>query len=145
VVDTAVKKACTLCGPFPFQRPDVKEHMGHKEDSGPVFGPGHEGWYLLIHQDGYVKEANGKNAFMAAQRAGWALGELDEIRVIKCPACAQLLDMKYAGTPVAMTATPKVKKFTEHLMEPTIKKKGKKLKHTYVEKECYEAPSTIPQ
>lgn len=118
--------------------------MGHKEDSGPVFGPAHEGWYLLIHQDGYVKEVHAKSAFFAAQKAGWILDDLDEVRVIKCPVCSHLLDMKYAGSSVGKDE-PKVKKFVERLMEPAIKKKGKRQQHTYVEKECYEAPSTIPQ
>lgn len=117
--------------------------MGHKEDSGPVFGPAYVGWYLLIDQHGVMKETKAKSAFLAAQQVGLSLDEVKEVRTTKCPLCSHLLDMKHAEKLITKKAAQK--RFTEPLMGSATRKKGRRIKHSHVEKECYESPSTLPR
>lgn len=97
----------------------VKEFM-LKEYTGPKFGPPHDGWHVVVHKDGSVKEVKAKGAFAAAQKAGWSLADVVDMRHTKCDACAHTLDVRYGLV--------KPRKVTSS--DPG---------HSYVKEECYEA------
>lgn len=91
-----------------------------KEYTGPKFGPAHDGWHILTHKDGSVKEVKANGAFTAAQKVGWTLSDITDVRFIKCPACDLRLD-------------------NEHSVPRPVVQKPMKLKHTYKKGECCEA------
>jgi len=74
--------------------------MGHKEDTGKTFGPGHNGWYIVTKLDGSVPnptEMNrykAKSAFYAAHSAGLSLTDA-RVYPITCPEC--IYELEHGG------------------------------------------------
>lgn len=69
--------------------------MGHK-DTGPEYGPGHDGWYRVLRTDATSSDAQhikAKTAFQAAQLVGTNLQQAD-VRPITCEACIDLLNAR---------------------------------------------------
>lgn len=71
--------------------------MGHREDGGKTFGPGHDGWYIVTKLDGSVPKPpemnryKAKSAFSAAQQAGLSLTDA-RVYPITCPECIYELE-----------------------------------------------------
>lgn len=71
--------------------------MGHKDDAGKTYGPGHDGWYIVTKLDGsnpVEREMNrykAKTAFGAAAAAGLSLTQA-RVYPITCPECVYELE-----------------------------------------------------
>lgn len=69
--------------------------MGHKDDAGQTFGPGHKGWYRIknakLDRIAVNKYVRADSAFQAAQQSGTNLSD-SQVTAVTCKECIKEIE-----------------------------------------------------